>query len=132
MIHDNHQDKILACARGFDTLTYDFGEVKPGAKLNFEFHHTNEDGYFIKAVTPGCGCTDPDVVDKNLIKGTYQIPAKESFGENTKEASYNKKLTVYFEDGSEEPIHKTFNGVHKLNPKVVQIQLSLNAKVIID
>lgn len=128
-MHDKHQQLIMTAIRGFDTVKYTFGTVKPGSVLPFEFKHNNEGGLYIEAVTPGCGCTEPSLVDKSTIKGTYRIPERNGFAADLTQTTYKKEITVYFDEGSREPIHITKNGIHKLNPKKIAVMVELNATV---
>lgn len=126
---DKFQRLRINAIRGLDRTEYDFGLVQPGEVLKFEFNHTNEGGVFIQKVTPGCGCTAPSVVTKNKIAGTFTIPRKEAFPQNKESAEYKKNMTVYFDDGSNLPIHITQNGVYELNPEKVAEIVTLKAIV---
>ena len=123
----NRQEKLLAARGGFDVITYKFGDVLPGSVLDFEFNHTNESDMFIESCTPGCGCTDPDVVRKDKISGTFTIPQAKDILIGITEALYKKGITVYFKD--DQPIHFVENKIYKTNPNKIKTVIYLEANV---
>lgn len=85
----------------FENATYDFGKIKQGEKVDFEYVFTNtgKSDLIIRKISPSCGCT---VVDKNvqIIKPGEKGSIKSQFNSAGRTGSQSKTITVISNDPS--------------------------------
>ncbi len=79
----------------FDRDTYDFGEIKAGDIVNYEFKFTNTGDHdlIVTSAKGTCGCTVPDW-PKHPIKPGDSDVIKVQFNSKNKKGAQNKTVTV--------------------------------------
>jgi hypothetical protein len=82
----------------FDTTTFDYGAIKPGADGTRFFNVTNtgDKPLIISNVKPSCGCTTPEFSTDPILPGKS---AKIKVGYNTANpGAFNKMIEVFSND----------------------------------
>jgi hypothetical protein len=79
----------------FDTLEHDFGEIKEGEKVTYEFIFKNNgaNNLLITNVAASCGCTTP-YYPKNIIKAGEGDKIKIVYDSKGRPGKFNKSITV--------------------------------------
>lgn len=83
----------------FDAETFDFGDIKPNAKVEHTFMLKNEgkSNLIIRDVKTSCGCTAVSP-SKNMIAANESVPLKVAFDATGKSGRQNKTITVITND----------------------------------
>jgi len=83
----------------FDKTTYDFGKIKEGQKVEYEFNFTNQGktDLNLRKITSTCGCTTINPKEM-VIKPGASSSLKVIFDSNGKKGSQNKGITIYSND----------------------------------
>ena len=82
----------------FDTTTYDYGTIKPGAEGTrfFTVKNTGDKPLILSNVKPACGCTTPEFSQDPIMPGKT---AKIKVGYNTAlQGEFNKMIEVFSND----------------------------------
>jgi hypothetical protein len=84
---------------GFNTLEYDFGDMKQGEKKDYTFNITNsgKSDLIIRNVRSSCGCTAV-APSKQLIAAGESAPIKVTFDSRGKRGRQSKSVTVITND----------------------------------
>jgi len=84
----------------FDDLSYDFGTVKQGEKLEHIFKFTNEgnEKLIISSVQPSCGCTGVVMSDKKEFIAGEEGEIKITFSTDGREGINSKTVMVNTND----------------------------------
>lgn len=83
----------------YDAETFDFGDIKPGAKVEHTFNLKNagKRDLVIRDVKSSCGCTAVSP-SKNMIAANESVPLKVVFNSAGKSGRQNKTITVITND----------------------------------
>jgi hypothetical protein len=83
----------------YDAESFDFGDIKPGAKVEHTFNLKNagKRDLLIRDVKSSCGCTAVSP-SKNLIASAESVPLKVVFDSAGKSGRQNKTITVITND----------------------------------
>ena len=93
----------------FNAMVYDFGEIKKGIPVSYDFEFSNpaNENILITKVAASCGCTVTDYTKEEVA------PGKAGFVKATynaaKAGAFSKTVSVYH-SGSETPIVLTIKG----------------------
>ena len=84
-----------AAAMKFDTEAHDFGKIKQGDKVTYEFKYTNtgKSPLIISEAYATCGCTTPEVDKKPIQPGESSL-VKVTFDSAGKSGLQDKLITV--------------------------------------
>lgn len=88
-------DTANAPVMSFASTTYDFGKIKEGEKVsfNFKFTNTGKSPLIIQSAAASCGCTVPDYPHEPVAPGdSSQI--KVVFNSEGKEGMQNKVVSI--------------------------------------
>lgn len=79
----------------FETMEHDFGKIKEGDKVTYDFKFTNtgEVPLLISAVKASCGCTTPEW-PKGLIKPGESEKIRVAYDSKGREGEFNKGIVV--------------------------------------
>lgn len=79
----------------FETMEHDFGKIKEGDKVTYDFKFTNtgEVPLLISAVKASCGCTTPEW-PKNLIQPGASDKIKVEYNSKGREGEFNKGILI--------------------------------------
>jgi hypothetical protein len=88
-------DSANAPAMKFDTEAHDFGKIKQGDKVTYEYKYTNtgKSPLIIKEAYATCGCTTPEVA-KEPIQPGQASSVKVTFNSAGKSGLQDKLITV--------------------------------------
>ncbi|MFY9150681.1 MAG: DUF1573 domain-containing protein [Prolixibacteraceae bacterium] len=83
----------------YDAETFDFGDIKPGSKVEHTFNLKNsgKSDLIIRDVKSSCGCTAVSP-SKNMIASNESVPLKVVFDSTGKSGRQNKTITVITND----------------------------------
>jgi len=83
----------------YDLESFDFGDIKPGSKVEHTFNMKNEGkkDLIIRDVKSSCGCTAVQPT-KNIVTAGESVPLKVSFDSTGKNGRTNKTITVITND----------------------------------
>lgn len=83
----------------YDNESFDFGDIKPGSKVEHTFHLKNEGkkDLIIRDVKSSCGCTAVQP-SKNIVTSGESVPLKVTFDSTGKNGRNNKTITVITND----------------------------------
>ncbi|MDP4207951.1 MAG: DUF1573 domain-containing protein [Bacteroidota bacterium] len=83
----------------FEKATYDFGTIKKGKKVEYEFNFTNQGktDLILRKITSTCGCTTINPKEMTIKPGASSS-LKVVFDSNGKEGAQNKGITIYSND----------------------------------
>lgn len=83
----------------YDSESFDFGDIKPGSKVEHTFNlkNTGKRDLVIRDVKSSCGCTAVSP-SKNMIAANESVPLKVVFDSNGKSGRQNKTITVITND----------------------------------
>lgn len=92
-------DLQLAPAVKYDAESFDFGDIKPGSKVEHTFNlkNTGKKDLIIRDVKSSCGCTAVSP-SKNVIAAGESVPLKVAFDSTGKTGRQNKTITVITND----------------------------------
>lgn len=93
----------------FEGTTHDFGKIKQGKPVNYEFHFTNKGSksLIVEDATAECGCTTPEF-EKTPIAKNKKSTIKVTFNAENP-GVFKKKVTVKFA-GIKEPVILVITG----------------------
>jgi hypothetical protein len=79
----------------FDTLAHDFGDIKEGEKVDFDFNFINngKGSLLLTDVHASCGCTTP-FYPKNIIKPGEKEKIKVQYNSEGRPGKFTKGITV--------------------------------------
>ena len=83
----------------YDSESFDFGDIKPGSKVEHTFNLKNlgKKELIIRDVKSSCGCTAVSP-PKNIIAAGESVPLKVAFDSTGKNGRQNKTITVITND----------------------------------
>jgi hypothetical protein len=83
----------------YDAESFDFGDIKPGSKVEhiFNLKNTGKSDLLIRDVKSSCGCTAVSP-PKNMVGSGETVPLKVSFDSTGKSGRQNKTITVITND----------------------------------
>jgi hypothetical protein len=83
----------------YDTESFDFGDIKPGSRVEHTFNLKNigKKDLIIRDVKSSCGCTAVSP-SKNIVTSGESVPLKVSFDSTGKNGRQNKTITVITND----------------------------------
>jgi len=83
----------------YDAETFDFGDIKPGSKVEHTFMLKNigKRDLIIRDVKSSCGCTAVSP-SKNMVSAGESVPLKVAFDSTGKSGRQNKTITVITND----------------------------------
>jgi hypothetical protein len=83
----------------YDLESFDFGDIKPGSKVEHTFNLKNEGkkDLIIRDVKSSCGCTAVSP-SKNIVASGESVPLKVTFDSTGKNGRNNKTITVITND----------------------------------
>lgn len=83
----------------YDDESFDFGDIKPGSKVEHTFNLKNagKKDLIIRDVKSSCGCTAVSP-SKNIVAAGESVPLKVSFDSAGKSGRQNKTITVITND----------------------------------
>ena len=83
----------------YDLESFDFGDIKPGSKVEHTFNLKNEGkkDLIIRDVKSSCGCTAVSP-SKNIVTSGESVPLKVTFDSTGKNGRNNKTITVITND----------------------------------
>ena len=83
----------------FENTSYNFGNIKQGQKVDYEFKFKNEGKSVLKIrkISTSCGCTTIDPKDKDIKPGETSS-LKAIFNSTNKTGAQNKSITVITND----------------------------------
>lgn len=83
----------------YDSESFDFGDIKPGSKVEHTFNLKNEGkkDLIIRDVKSSCGCTAVSP-SKNIVNSGETVPLKVSFDSKGKNGRQSKTITVITND----------------------------------
>ncbi len=83
----------------YDMESFDFGDIKPGSKVEhiFNLKNTGKSDLLIRDVKSSCGCTAVSP-PKNMVAANETVPLKVSFDSTGKSGRQNKTITVITND----------------------------------
>jgi hypothetical protein len=83
----------------YDGESFDFGDIKPGSKVEhiFNLKNTGKSDLLIRDVKSSCGCTAVSP-PKNMVGAGETVPLKVSFDSTGKSGRQNKTITVITND----------------------------------
>lgn len=92
-------DLATAPAVKYDAESFDFGDIKPGSKVEHTFNlkNTGKKDLIIRDVKTSCGCTAVSP-SKKIISAGESVPLKVAFDSTGKSARQNKTITVITND----------------------------------
>ncbi len=92
-------DKAKAAKINFAQSTFDFGKIKQGESVSFEYTFTNtgKSDLLIRKVTAACGCTAV-ITSANMIPAGKTGTIKTTFNSAGKVGQQNKTITVITND----------------------------------
>jgi hypothetical protein len=92
-------DRANAAKINFAQNTFDFGKIKQGESVSFEYNFTNtgKSNLFIRKVTAACGCTAAVTTADMIPPGKSGI-IKTTFNSAGKTGTQNKTITVITND----------------------------------
>jgi hypothetical protein len=92
-------DKAKAPKISFEQNTFDFGTIKQGEAVSYEYNFTNtgKSDLLIRKVTAACGCTAA-VTSVNVIPAGKNGTIKTTFNSAGKSGTQNKTITVITND----------------------------------
>ena len=84
-----------AAAMKFDTEAHDFGKIKQGDKVTYEFKYTNtgKSPLIISDAYASCGCTTPEIEKKPIQPGATSF-VKVTFNSAGKSGLQDKLITI--------------------------------------
>ncbi len=87
-------DKKVAVI-SFETMEHDFGKIKEGDKVTYDFTFTNtgEVPLLISAVKASCGCTTPEW-PKGLVNPGESDKIRVAYDSKGREGEFNKGIVV--------------------------------------
>jgi hypothetical protein len=93
----------------FETLVYDFGSIKQGVPVNFDFKFKNisKTAVTISSATASCGCTTPTWPQAPVLKGKTNV-VKAGFNAASA-GGFDKTITVKL-DGIDQPLELKIKG----------------------
>jgi hypothetical protein len=94
-------DKANAAKIEFAQTTFDFGKIKQGEMVSYEYNFTNtgKKDLFIRKVTAACGCTAV-ITSADMIPAGKTGTIKATFNSTGKLGAQNKTITVITNDPS--------------------------------
>lgn len=100
----------------FDKLTYDFGTIKAGKKIDTEyvFKNTGKSELIIRKTKASCGCTASQP-EKSKLKPGESSKIKVTYDSTGKKGNENKTITVVSNDPTNPSIVLTIKGVVEEN-----------------
>lgn len=112
-----------AAAMKFEAETHDFGKIKQGDKVTYEFKYTNEgkSPLIISDAYATCGCTTPEIEKKPIQPGESSF-VKVTFNSAGKSGLQDKLITVVANTIPAE------NRVHLTGEVTVDEKAATNAK----
>ena len=83
----------------YDAESFDFGDIKPGSKVEHTFNLQNKGKkeLIIRDVKSSCGCTAVSP-SKNIVPAGESVPIKVAFDSSGKSGRQNKTITVITND----------------------------------
>lgn len=83
----------------FDVESFDFGDIKPGSKVEYTFNLKNigKRDLIIRDVKSSCGCTAVSP-SKNLVASNESVPLKVVFDSTGRSGRQNKTITIITND----------------------------------
>jgi len=83
----------------YDVESFDFGDIKPGSKVEHTFNlkNTGKRDLIIRDVKSSCGCTAVSP-SKNMIASNESVPLKVVFDSTGKSGRQNKTITIITND----------------------------------
>lgn len=92
-------DLQLAPVVKYDSESFDFGDIKPGSKVEhtFSLKNAGKKELIIRDVKSSCGCTAVSP-SKNVIAAGESVPLKVAFDSTGKSGRQNKTITVITND----------------------------------
>ncbi|HEY3373322.1 MAG TPA: DUF1573 domain-containing protein [Prolixibacteraceae bacterium] len=83
----------------YDLESFDFGDIKPGSKVEHTFNLKNDGkkDLIIRDVKSSCGCTAVSP-SKNIVSSGESVPLKVTFDSTGKNGRNNKTITVITND----------------------------------
>jgi len=83
----------------YDGESFDFGDIKPGSKVEhtFNLQNTGKKDLIIRDVKSSCGCTAVSP-SKNIVPAGESVPLKVAFDSTGKSGRQNKTITVITND----------------------------------
>lgn len=92
-------DLANAPAVKYDTESFDFGDIKPGSKVEHTFNLKNagKKELIIRDVKSSCGCTAVSP-SKNVVPAGESVPLKVAFDSTGKSGRQSKTITVITND----------------------------------
>lgn len=83
----------------YDAESFDFGDIKPGSKVEHTFNLSNEGKkeLIIRDVKSSCGCTAVSP-SKNIVASGESVPLKVTFDSTGKNGRQSKTITVITND----------------------------------
>jgi hypothetical protein len=83
----------------FEAQSFDFGDIKPGSKVEhtFTLKNTGKRNLIIRDVKSSCGCTAVSP-SKNVVASDESVPLKVTFDSTGKSGRQNKTITVITND----------------------------------
>jgi hypothetical protein len=90
-VSDNAEAAVLEFAQS----TYDFGKIKSGEKVSydFKFKNTGKTPLIISDAQASCGCTVPDFPDEPIAPGEEGV-IKAVFNSEGRSGKQNKVITI--------------------------------------
>lgn len=95
----SEDDKAKAAKISFAQSTFDFGTIKQGESVSYEYNFTNngKSNLLIRKVTAACGCTAA-VTSADVIPAGKTGSIKTTFNSTGKTGTQNKTITVITND----------------------------------
>lgn len=92
-------DLQLAPSVKYDAESFDFGDIKPGSKVEhtFSLKNTGKKDLIIRDVKSSCGCTAVSP-SKNVVAAGESVPLKVAFDSTGKSGRQSKTITVITND----------------------------------
>jgi len=83
----------------YDAESFDFGDIKPGSKVEhiFNLKNSGKSDLLIRDVKSSCGCTAVSP-PKNMVSAGETVPLKVAFDSSGKSGRQNKTITVITND----------------------------------
>ena len=93
------EDLKSAPVVSYDSESFDFGDIKPGSKVEhiFNLKNAGKKDLIIRDVKSSCGCTAVSP-SKNIVTANESVPLKVTFDSNGKSGRTNKTITVITND----------------------------------
>lgn len=105
----------------FDTLEHDFGTIKDGDVVNYDFKFKNngKDVLVIYEVKSSCGCTATTIGNEKLNSGESSV-IKVQFNSKDKSGMNEKTITVFSNDPNNAQVFLTIKAMVVITSKSLQ------------